>query len=67
MITAKYSFYVTTQLPAGPSADECVMFIDFDTDNEDQAAELAERAIGEGGFINLPENFIPGTLVICTI
>lgn len=60
MIVVTFFFYVETQMPAGPSADEVLISREFDTDDIDHAIELAERAWPS----IKPANYIEGTLNI---
>ena len=53
-----FHFYVSVVSPAGPDCEEVTLSVDFDTDNDDHAMELAERYWPTV----CPANFIPGTL-----
>jgi hypothetical protein len=55
-----YTFYVEVDMPAGPGADEVKVNRWFDTDDTDQAFELAERFWPEVK----PARYIEGTLRI---
>jgi len=60
MIVLTFTFYVETQLPGGPSADEVRISREFETDDPDQAHELADR---EWPSLK-PSNYIEGTLSV---
>lgn len=57
-------FYVEVDMPAGPGAEERSVSRDFDTDDVDQAYELAERALSNPFDPILPARVIAGTLTI---
>lgn len=59
-ITVTYVFWVKVDSPAGFDANEVTMCIDFETDNDDHAMELAER---HWDSIK-PVGYIDGTLNI---
>ena len=61
-ITVRYRFFVEVQMPAGPGAEENFSDVDFETDDIDQAIELATRALSNPFMKILPANVIPGTL-----
>ncbi len=67
MITVRYSFFVEVQMPAGHGADERFVDVDFETDDVDQACELADRALINPFMNILPANVIPGTLQFVTL
>ena len=53
-----FRFYVLVAAPAGNDAEETTIVVEFATDNDDHAMELAERYWPTV----CPANFIPGTL-----
>lgn len=60
MFTLTFVYYIAIPAPAGDDAERCEVSRDFDTEDSDQAFELAER---EWPYIK-PANFIEGTLRI---
>lgn len=53
-----YYFYVSVVSPAGADVEERILSVEFATDNDDHAMELAERYWPTV----CPANFVPGTL-----
>ncbi len=51
-------FYVSVYSPAGADVEERTISVDYDTDNEEHALELAERYWPEV----CPANYVAGTL-----
>ena len=63
--TVRYTFFVEVDAPAGPLAEERSIDVDFETDDEDHALELADRHLQASR--PLPANAVPGTLIFATL
>jgi hypothetical protein len=57
-IKITFHFYVSVVSPAGADVEEATFSVEFATDNDDHAMELAERYWPTVS----PANFVPGTL-----
>lgn len=57
-IEITFRFYVSVASPAGMDAEEATLSVEFDTDSDEHAMELAERYWPTV----CPANFMPGTL-----
>jgi hypothetical protein len=57
-IEITFHFYVSVASPAGADVEEATLSVEFATDNDEHAMELAERYWPTV----CPANFVPGTL-----